>query len=121
MSRTVLIVDDSDLVRRILGFTMKKEGYTTLFGADGKEALSLFDGRDIDLVVSDLNMPVMGGLEMIKAIREMEGYRFMPVVLFVSDAGADVNHFIRTSGATIVFDKDAIKEKLASTVKKLIG
>jgi len=120
MSRTVLIVDDSDLVRRILGFTLKKEGYNTLFAEDGKEALSLFDGRDISLVVSDLNMPVMGGLEMIKGIREMENYRFMPVVLFVSDAGADLNHFIRNSGATIVFDKDAIKEKLAPTVKKLI-
>ena len=121
MSRTVLIVDDSDLVRRILGFTLKKEGYTTLFGADGKEALALLDGRDVDLIVSDLNMPVMGGLEMIREIREMNNYRFMPIVLFVSDAGADVSHFIRTSGATIVFDKDAIKEKLALTVKKLIG
>ena len=121
MGKTVLIVDDSDLVRRILGFSMKKEGYTTLFGADGKEALALFDGREIDLVVSDLNMPVMGGLELISGIREMENYRFMPVVLFVSDAGADVNHYIRNSGATIVFDKDAIKEKLALTVKRLIG
>lgn len=115
------MVDDSDLVRRILGFTLKKEGYTTLFGADGKEALDLFDGRNIDLVVSDLNMPVMDGLEMIKGIRGMSNYRFTPVVLFVSDAGADVKHFIRTSGATIVFDKDDIKERLATTVKKLIG
>jgi two-component system chemotaxis response regulator CheY len=120
MGKTVLIVDDSDLVRRILGFTLKKEGFNTLFAEDGKEALSHLDGRDISLIVSDLNMPVMGGLEMIKEVREMENYRFMPVVLFVSDAGADLNHYIRTSGATIVFDKDAIKEKLASTVKKLI-
>lgn len=121
MNKTVLVVDDSDLVRKVIGFSLKKAGYTTLFGADGREALALFDGQDIDMVVTDLNMPNMDGLQMIKEIRGLNDYRFLPVVLFVSDAGADLKHFIRTSGATFVIDKDAIKERLVPIIKKMIG
>ena len=121
MNRTVLVVDDSDLVRKVLGFTLKKAGYEVLSAADGQEALKVFDGRDIDLVVTDLNMPNLNGTGMIQEIRTFAEYRFIPIVLFVSDSTLDVKHFIQTSGATIVFDKDSIKEKLVSTVKRMIG
>lgn len=121
MDKTVLIVDDSDLVRKLLGFSFTKAGYKTLLSIDGEEALSLFDGQDIDMVITDLNMPNMDGLAFIKEIRTLEDYRFLPIILFVSDAGTDIKHFIRTSGATMVFDKNVVKEKLLPTVKKLIG
>ena len=121
MNRTVLVVDDSDLVRKVLGFTLKKAGYEVLSAADGQEALTMFDGRDIDAVVTDLNMPNLNGESLIREIRTFTDYRFIPIVLFVSDSTHDTKHFTQTSGATLVFDKDSIKEKLVGTVKKLIG
>lgn len=121
MSRTVLIVDDSDMVRRMVSFKLKSAGYTILVGEDGDEALTYFDGKDIDLVITDLNMPNKDGLELIKEIRAKQEYKFLPVILFLSDHSTDVKEFIKSSGATMFFDKDSIKEKLVSTVKKMIG
>ena len=121
MSKTILIVDDSDMVRRILSFTLKSAGYTILVGEDGDDALTYFDGKNIDLVITDLNMPNKDGLQLIQEIRAMQRYKFLPVVLFLSETTADIKEFMKTSGATIYFDKNYIREKLVPTVKKMIG
>ncbi len=121
MSKTVLLVDDSVMVVRLTSFILKSAGYNVLTGIDGQDALSHFDGKDIDLLITDLNMPNKDGLELIQEIRAMKFYRFLPVVLFVSDLSVSVKDFIKTSGATIFFNKESIKEKMASTVKKMIG
>jgi len=121
MSKTVLLVDDSVMVVKLVSFILKSAGYTILTGSDGDDALSHFDGRNIDLVITDLNMPNKDGLQLIQEIRDMKYYKFLPVVLFVSDAAIDIKDFIRASGATVLFNKDAIKEKLVQTVKKMIG
>jgi len=120
MNRTVLLVDDSVMVIKLVSFILKSAGYTVLTGSDGDDALSHFDGQNIDLVITDLNMPNKDGLQLIQEIRGMNYYKFLPVVLFMSDIGTDIKEFIKTSGATIIFDKDAIREKLAQTVKKMI-
>lgn len=121
MSKTVLLVDDSDMVIRVISFILKNAGYTILTGCDGDDALSHFDGKNIDLVITDLNMPNKDGLQLINEIRKMHYYRFLPVVLFVSDSSINIQDYIKTSGATMLLDKDSIKEKLVSTVKKMIG
>ena len=121
MSKTVLLVDDSDMVIRVISFILKSAGYTILTGCDGEDALSHFDGKNIDLVITDLNMPNKGGLQLIHEIRTMKDYKFLPVVLFVPDTSIDIKEFIKTSGATIFFNKNCIKDKLASTVRNLIG
>ena len=121
MNKTVLIVDDSDMVRRILNFTIKSAGYTVLMAEDGDDALLHFDGKDIDMVISDLNMPNKDGIELITEIRKMPYYRFIPVVLFVSDETINTQEMISRSAATILFDKTFIKEKMVSTVKMMIG
>jgi two-component system chemotaxis response regulator CheY len=119
MEKTILIVDDSNLVIKLVSFRLEKDGYHVLTGSDGKEALAYFDGRNIDLVVTDLNMPNMDGLTLIKEIRSTASYQYTPVVLFISPEPEDKKH-INTSGATALLVKDEINQKLSSTVKKLI-
>lgn len=120
MSKTILIVDDSELVLKVLSNKLKKSGYNILTETNGHKALEFLDGRNIDLLITDLNMPEMDGIELIKAVRSNNYYQFIPIILFLSEEVTDRKHITKQSGATINFDKGDIKEKLLSTVKKLI-
>jgi two-component system chemotaxis response regulator CheY len=117
--KTILLVDDSEMVVALISFQLQAAGYQVIGAGDGKQATQFFDGRSIDLVITDLNMPNMNGLELISQIRGTEGYQYMPVVLFVSENAEDKEH-IKTSGATALLVKDQVNEKLNRLVKKMI-
>jgi len=118
---TILIVDDSQMITKVLSFIVKKAGYHVLTAGDGKNALELLDGRAVDLVITDLHMPVMDGNQLICEIRKREHYRYLPVVLFNTDIEKNGKEILRTSGATMLFDKKNIKEKIISTIQKMLG
>lgn len=120
-TNTILIVDDSQMVVKVLSFVIKKAGYEILSADDGQNALEFFDGRDIDLVITDLNMPVMDGTELINEIRLKEYYRYTPVILFIPDSENDKQKFMAKKGATMLFDKNNIKEKIIPAIKKMVG
>ena len=120
-TNTVLIVDDSKLMVKLLSSIIKKAGYTVLSAVDGDNALELFDEREIDLVITDLNMPNKDGIELISEIRLKEYYRYMPVILFISGSEEEKINYMKTSGATMLFDKNNIREKMIPTIKKMIG
>ncbi|OQP59904.1 hypothetical protein A3860_35935 [Niastella vici] len=120
MNKTVLIVDDSDFVVQMIRFTLEQEGYTTLAGIDGQDALKHFDGQHIDLVITDLNMPKLDGLGLINSIRLHAAYQHIPIVLFDSNNAHDAD-YLKRSGATALLSKDAVGDQLVSTVKSMIG
>ena len=120
-TNTVLIVDDSEIVIKVLSYIIKKAGCNLLSAGDGKSALKFFDGREIDLVITDLNMPEMDGSGLISEIREKEYYRYVPVVLFMPDNEKNKKTIPGASDATMLFDKKNIKEKMTSVLKKMLG
>jgi two-component system chemotaxis response regulator CheY len=120
MNKTVLIVDDSDFVVQMIRFTLEQEGYTTLAGIDGEDALKHFDGRQIDLVITDLNMPNLDGFGLINAVRLNTDYQHIPIVLFDSYHSNDAD-YLKRSGATALLSKDMVGDNLVSTVKQMIG
>ena len=79
MAKTVLIVDDSESIREVVNFTLTNEGYDVLVGVDGEDALKFLDGRPIDIVITDLHMPNLDGLGLIRKIREMDAYKHIPI------------------------------------------
>jgi two-component system, chemotaxis family, chemotaxis protein CheY len=77
MEKTIVIVDDSESIREVVGFTLTNAGHKVLAAVDGKDALKFFDGSKVDLVVTDLHMPQMDGIELIKELRSRDdGYWF---------------------------------------------
>ena len=74
MDKTILVVDDSESIREVVKFTLENNGYQVLLGSDGTDALDFFDGRGIDLIITDLHMPKMNGIEFIKEVRKKNDY-----------------------------------------------
>ena len=118
---TILIVDDSQMVIKVLSFIIKKAGYQVHSALDGTMALEYLDGRPIDLVITDLHMPNMDGNLLISEVRKKKDYQYLPVVLFYSDNEKNTKEALRTSGATLLFDKNNIKEKIIPVIQKMIG
>lgn len=122
MAKHILIVDDSKTVRNLVAFIMKKEGFKVTSAEDGLDGLEkLYSSEQVDLIVSDVNMPRMDGLTFIKTVREQEAYRDIPIVV-LSTEGQDKD--IQTGlsmGANLYMVKPAQPEKLVRNVKMLLG
>ena len=84
MSKTILIVDDSLSLRLVVKMTLEGAGHTVLQAGDGKQALDMLDGRQIDLILSDLNMPVLDGLGLLEHIRQHPLYAATPVIMLTT-------------------------------------
>ena len=85
MSKTVLVVDDFNSTRQVIQSILEKSGHIALLAESGKDALKFLDGRDIDLLLTDLNMPDMNGIELTKAIRKSEKYYKIPVIMLTTE------------------------------------
>lgn len=79
--KKIVVVDDFPGVRRIICETLEKWGYQVLEASNGVEAMKYFDGTQVDLMITDLEMPDMSGIELIEKVREMTRYMFTPVVI----------------------------------------
>lgn len=83
--KTILIAEDFQTSRRVIVNTLSKQGYKTLEAGDGVEALEQFDGRTIDLLITDYNMPNMDGAELVENVRKIEKYKYIPVLVLSTE------------------------------------
>ena len=118
---TILAVDDSVSMRQMVAFTLKGAGHTVTDAADGKQALDIAKGQSFDLVLTDVNMPIMDGLTLTKELRALPAYRFTPVLVLTTEAGADKKQQGRAAGATCWLVKPFNPEQLLATVRKVLG
>ena len=87
MGKTILVVDDSSSFRQVVSIALKGAGYDVVEGSDGRDALTKLDGRKINLIVSDVNMPNMDGISFVKAAKQLPAYKFTPVIMRTTEAG----------------------------------
>ncbi|ALO17310.1 response regulator [Salinivirga cyanobacteriivorans] len=86
MKKKVLVVDDFENTRWIVQQILQKEEELEVLSAgNGKEALQHFESTQIDLLVTDLNMPEMDGIELVKAVRAKDRYKFMPIIMLTTE------------------------------------
>jgi len=118
--KKILIVDDSSSIRELLKLTLSKENYEVLVGVDGRDALKFLDGQHIDLVITDLHMPNMNGLELIREIRKLDYYKFVPILFLTTETKTDIKQKAKMEGATGWLTKPFDSEKLNRIVKKVL-
>ncbi len=121
MSKKIITVDDSASVRQMVAFTLKGAGYEVLECQDGQDALNKINGAGAHLVITDLNMPSMNGLELIKALRTKAEYKFMPIVFLTTESQADKKEAAKAAGATGWIVKPFKPDQLLAVVKKVLG
>ena len=85
MSKQILIADDSASIREILTFILQNAGYQVLQACDGKDALKYFDGRPIDLLLTDYHMPNLNGLELTVQVRQIDNYKYIPILVLTTE------------------------------------
>lgn len=121
MPKTILAVDDSTSMRQMVAFTLKGAGYHVDEAADGQQAFGIARTKGFDLVLSDVNMPVMDGIELIRQLRALPNYRFTPILMLTTEAGAEKKKQGKEAGATGWIVKPFNPDQLLNTVKRVLG
>ena len=81
-----MVVDDSTSMRQMLNFTLAGAGYQVVEASDGVDALAKSSVQKVDLFITDLNMPNMDGIQLIRQLRAVTQYRFTPMVLLTTES-----------------------------------
>lgn len=96
----ILAVDDSPSMRDMVRIALTSAGFEVTSAVDGKEALQIARQSTFDLVLSDVNMPGMDGIELIRALRAESAYRHTPILMLTTEAGPDRKKEGKEAGAT---------------------
>ena len=120
MGKRILIVDDSSSMRTVAGIALRRAGYEVLEAGNGQEGLARLDGERIHLILSDVNMPVMDGIEFLKEVKRHPHYRFTPVIMLTTEAGEDKKAAGRAAGAKAWIVKPFQPSVLLDAVSKLV-
>ena len=123
MAKTALIVDDSTSMRQMVSFTLKGAGFTVLECGDGQDGLNKLKaapGGKVDLIITDLNMPVMDGLTFIKAVRAQPASKFTPVLMLTTESGDGRKAEGKAAGATGWIVKPFHPEQMLKVIAKVL-
>jgi two-component system chemotaxis response regulator CheY len=121
VAKTALIVDDSVSMRQMVAFTLGRAGFEILEAGDGKEGLVRLDsGRRVDIIITDLNMPVMDGIEFIRRLRGRPATRCTPVLMLTTESHDSKKQQGKAAGATGWIVKPFSPDKLVQVIAKVL-
>jgi two-component system chemotaxis response regulator CheY len=120
MAKKILLVDDSASVRQVVGIALRREGYETVEAANGKEGLAMLDQGKLNLIISDVNMPIMNGIEFVKAVKQHPTCKFTPIVMLTTEGQDDMKQAGKAAGAKAWIVKPFNPPQLLDVVAKLI-
>ena len=121
MSKTILSVDDSASVLRMVKLTLAGSGYNVVQASNGAEGLSKARAGGIDMVLTDLNMPVMNGITMIRELRKLPQCTGMPIIFLTTESAANMKQEAKAAGATGWITKPFQQDQLLAVVRKVLG
>lgn len=119
--RSILAVDDSASMRQMVSFTLRSSGYDVIEAVDGQDALDKVAGRQVDLVLTDQNMPRMDGLTLVRSLRATPQYAATPILLLTTESSDAMKAQGKSAGATGWLVKPFDPARLMDVVKKVIG
>lgn len=119
MSKTALVVDDSASLRQMVVFTLKQVGFSVLEAANGQEGIQQLKGQRLELIITDLNMPVMDGIEFLKRVRTIAAYKFTPILILTTESQPAKRQEGKAAGATGWLVKPFNPEQVVRVVGKV--
>jgi two-component system chemotaxis response regulator CheY len=119
-AQVILAVDDSASMRQMVRFTLEGAGYEVVQAADGIEALDFAKTRGVDLVLTDVNMPRMDGITLVKELRALSTYKFTPMLVLTTESGQETKQRGKQAGATGWIVKPFNPEQLLSTIARVL-
>ncbi len=120
MPKRILVVDDSEMMRQMLSFTLREASFEVLEAVNGQDALQKLDGQKLDLVLTDLNMPVMDGIALIRSLRDLQATKYTPILMLTTESQAEKKMEGKAAGATGWIVKPFDPPKLLSTIAKVL-
>lgn len=117
----ILTVDDSNSLRRMVAFTLKQAGHDVVQAVDGSDGLAKVQEQKIDLALVDVNMPSMGGIEMVTEMRKLPDYARTPILMLTTESSDEKKQEGRQAGATGWIVKPFSPEQLLAIVEKVLS
>jgi two-component system chemotaxis response regulator CheY len=121
MSAAILAVDDSASLRQAIKIALSSDGYAVTEAADGSEGLAKATANAFDLIITDLNMPVMDGLTMIRELRAKPAHAGVPILFLTTESDANVKAQAKAAGATGWLTKPFNADQLLAVVSKVLA
>ena len=118
---SILAVDDSASMRKMVSFTLRAAGYDVEEAVDGVDALEKAQARKFDCVVTDVNMPNKDGITLIRDLRELPDYKFIPMLMLTTESGIEKKQEGKAAGATGWMVKPFNPDQLLKTLLKVLG
>jgi two-component system, chemotaxis family, chemotaxis protein CheY len=117
----VLAVDDSASMRQLVAATLQTAGHEVLSACDGAEALAMAQNEVVDVVITDVNMPVMDGITLVRELRQLPTYKYVPLLVLTTEASPERKSQGKAAGATGWIVKPFNPERLLATVAKVVN
>ena len=121
VAKLIMTADDSASVRQMVAFTLKQNGYDVVEAVDGRDALNKLNAQKVDMLLTDLNMPNMDGIGLIKGVRAGTLNKFIPIVMLTTESNDTKKAEGKTAGASGWIVKPFKPEQLIAVIKKVLG
>lgn len=121
MPKTILTVDDAPTMRKLIAFTLAGAGHKILEAPDGRAALDLLKTARVDLIITDINMPNMDGIELTRNVRRMSQHARTPLLIVTTESQANAKAAGKQAGATGWIVKPFDGMQLLAVVKRVLG
>lgn len=116
----VLTVDDSRTILAMLHHTLSGAGFEVIQAEDGQKGLDALNGQEVDVVITDINMPVMDGIDFIKNVRASGNYQSLPILILTTETSQEKRDLGRSAGGTGWIVKPFDPEKLISVIRRVV-
>ena len=120
MSKTIITVDDASTIRKMVSFTLQPTGHRVIEAADGTQAMDLLRREAVDLILSDINMPNMNGIELTREVRNLPQYTNTPIILLTTESEPQKKAEGKAAGASGWIVKPFKQDQLLALVNKVL-
>ncbi len=119
MAKTIMIVDDSASIRTVVGIALRGEGYAVIEAINGQDGINKLTGQKVNLIISDVNMPIMDGITFVKQVKTMAAYRFTPIIMLTTESDESKKREGQAAGARAWVVKPFKPEQMLAAVQRL--